>query len=62
LFLWKSVYVGIYCKAFGTACSHQWNPFVAEDNYVTIYRVTVDGFWIGNQIYCALIHTTYNYK
>jgi hypothetical protein len=23
LFLWKSVYVGIYCKAFGTACSHQ---------------------------------------
>jgi hypothetical protein len=44
LFLWKSVYIVIYFKVFGTACSHQSNPFVAKDNNVMIYGVTVDGF------------------
>jgi uncharacterized membrane protein len=58
LFLWKSVCIVIYCKAFGTACSLQSNTHVAKD--IMIYGVTINGFLIGNWIYCTLIHTTFN--
>jgi hypothetical protein len=27
-----------------------------------VWSVTIDGVWIGNQIYCTFIHTTHNYK
>jgi hypothetical protein len=45
LFLWKSVCIAVYCKAFGTACSQQSNPFVVEDNDM-IYGVWSDYRWV----------------
>jgi hypothetical protein len=31
-----------------------------EKNLALLVSVTIDRVWIGNQIYCALIHTTCN--
>jgi hypothetical protein len=49
-----------FCKAFG---DNDWNSIkTMGKNNVAIYGVAVDEVWIGNRIYCTLVHKTRNYK